>query len=363
MKTWMRPTKSEWISFLALMPVLTVVLNLMLFGKKVWHDKDVLLYSFPAIYLQGILSWYIHIVVMHWLRIMFPDIRQTTKRLLILALAHISLTALTFALLFYTYDFFHFLGYHFNSHNFKLSLYLAVALTMIATTQWEADYTYIQWKNSLLEKEQMQQLTLQQEFDTLKSQINPHFLFNCFNTLSSLISEDLKQAEAFLNELSKVYRYLLRNNENGMSTLQTEIKFIESYFRLLHTRYGDALQVHIEIDKRYEQYLLPSLSLQLLVENAVKHNVVSKQSPLVIDIFTAAGNILVVNNNLQLKQLKSASHRVGLENIRSKYNLMNQSGFQVLDGNKNFSVVLPLIWGPVAESHLPSFYKKQSEPI
>ena len=234
---------------------------------------------------------------------------------------------------------------------------------MIATTQWEADYTYIQWKNSLLEKEQMEQLTLQQEFDTLKSQINPHFLFNCFNTLSSLISEDLKQAEAFLNELSKVYRYLLRNNENGMSTLQTEIKFIESYFRLLHTRYGDALQVHIEIDKRYEQYLLPSLSLQLLVENAVKHNVVSKQSPLVIDIFTAAGNILVVNNNLQLKQLKSASHRVGLENIRSKYNLMNQTGFQVLDGNKNFSVVLPLIWGPVAESHLPSFYKKQSEPI
>lgn len=363
MKTWMRPTKAEWISFLALMPVLTLLLNLMLFKERVWHEKNIWLYSFPIVYLQGMLSWYLHILVMHWLRVVFPDIKQTLRRLLILAVSHIGLTALTFIVLFRFYGAFHFLDYSFSSDDYTLSLYLAVALTMIATTQWEADYTYIQWKNSLLEKEQMQQLTLQNEFDALKSQVNPHFLFNCFNTLSSLISEDLKQAEVFLNELSKVYRYLLRNNENGMSTLQTEVKFIESYFRLLSTRYGDALQLHIEIDKRYEQYLLPSLSLQLLVENAVKHNVVSKQSPLVIDIFTAAGNILVVNNNLQLKQLKSASHHVGLENIRSKYNLMKQTGFQVLDGNKNFSVVLPLIWGPVAESHLSSFYKKQSEPI
>lgn len=359
MKDWMKPSKSEWISFIALMPVLTLILNLMLFGKRVWNDSDVWIYSFPVVYIQGFFSWYLHIIVMHWLRVRFPDIKQTAKRLVVLGLAHIGLTSLTFALLFYSYDAFHFLGYTYDQENFKLSLYLAVALTMIATTQWEADYTYLQWKHSLLEKEQLQQLTIQQEFETLKSQVNPHFLFNCFNTLSSLITEDHKQAEAFLNELSKVYRYLLRNNENGMSTLQTEVKFIESYFKLLNTRYGDALQWHIEIDKRYDQYLLPSLSLQLLVENAVKHNVVSKHSPLVIDIFTAAGNILVVNNNLQPKQLKSASHKIGLDNIRSKYHLMNQDGFQVLDGNKNFSVVLPLIWGPAAETQFHASNRKQ----
>jgi sensor histidine kinase YesM len=363
MKTWMKPIKTEWISFFALMPVLTLILNLMLFGNRVWKDPEIWLYSFPLIYVQGFLSWYAHILIMHWLRIRFPHIKQTAKRLTILGLSHIGLTSLTFAALFYSYDLFHLLGYSYDGESFRLSLYLAVALTMIATTQWEADYTYQQWKTSLLEKEQLQQLTIQQEFDTLKSQVNPHFLFNCFNTLSSLITEDHKQAEAFLNELSKVYRYLLRNNENGMSTLQTEVRFIESYFRLLHTRYGDALQWHIEIDKRYEQYLLPSLSLQLLVENAVKHNVVSKHSPLVIDIFTAAGNILVVNNNLQPKQLKSASHKIGLDNIRSKYHLMNQEGFQVLDGNKNFSVVLPLIWGPAVENYFQSANKKQIESL
>jgi LytS/YehU family sensor histidine kinase len=169
-------------------------------------------------------------------------------------------------------------------------------------------------------------------------------LFNCFNTLSSLISEDKKQAEVFLDELSKVYRYLLRSNEDGMATLESEIKFIESYYQLLKTRHGAALQMHVEIDKKYYPYQLPSLSLQLLVENAVKHNVVSKQQPLMIEVFTTSGKQLVVNNNLQLKQQKEKSTRIGLNNIRSKYKLLRQEGFQIVEGEKNFMVVLPLVW-------------------
>ena len=129
---------------------------------------------------------------------------------------------------------------------------------------------------------------------------------------------DRKQAEVFLDELSKVYRYLLRNNEDGISTVENEVKFIQSYYRLLKTRYGDGLNMNIEIDKRYYPYLLPSLSLQLLVENAVKHNIVSRQQPLILEIFTAAGNKLVVNNNLQKKQQKEKSTHIGLNNIRSE---------------------------------------------
>jgi LytS/YehU family sensor histidine kinase len=226
---------------------------------------------------------------------------------------------------------------------------VGVALTLVATSMWEADYLMKQWKGSLTEKETMEQLTIQQEFEQLKSQVNPHFLFNCFNTLSSLITENRKQAEAFLNELSKVYRYLLRNNEDGLTTLQTEIKFIESYYTLLKTRHGDAVQINIETDRKYDRYLLPSLSLQLLVENAVKHNVLSKGHPLIIDIFTTTGNKLVISNNLQLRSIKAPSNKIGLVNIRQKYQLLNHSGFQVLQDNKNFSVVLPLIWNKVTE--------------
>ena len=155
-----------------------------------------------------------------------------------------------------------------------------------------------------------------------------------------------------MNELSKVYRYLLRNNEDGLSTLQTEIRFIESYYRLLKTRHGDAVQLQIEIDKKYEQYLLPSLSLQLLVENAVKHNILSKTKPLIIDIFTTAGNKLVVSNNLQVRTVKGPSNKIGLDNIKSKYDLLNQSGFQVLEDVTSFSVVLPLLWSKAPQQKI-----------
>jgi two-component system LytT family sensor kinase len=344
MKAWMRPTKIEWVSYLTLMPVLSLVLNLLLFGNRVWYDREVWIYSFPLVIVQGLASWYLHVLAMHWLRVVFPDIKQTVRRLAILAVTHVCLTSLTFAALFYSYDATGFLGYELDIEQFRISLLVAIALTMVATTSWEADYTFKKWKDSVAEKQIVQQLTIQHEFETLKGQVNPHFLFNCFNTLSSLIGEDPARAEVFLNELSKVYRYLLRNNESGLSTLQNELKFIQSYFQLLKTRHGDAVQFQVEVDKRYESYLLPSLTLQLLVENAVKHNVLSRNKPLVIDIFTMAGNKLAVNNNLQRRTVKGPSNRIGLDNIRSKYDLLDQPGFQVLEDARNFTVILPLIW-------------------
>jgi LytS/YehU family sensor histidine kinase len=149
-----------------------------------------------------------------------------------------------------------------------------------------------------------------------------------------------------------VYRYLLRFNENGLSTLKSEIQFINSYYKLLQTRHGEALQMTIEIDKKYEEYLLPSLTLQLLVENAVKHNQLSKNRPLLIDVFTTAGKKLIVNNNLQPRVIKGPSNRIGLENIKSKYMLLEQAGFQILEDRKTFSVVLPLIWNKVVDKKL-----------
>jgi hypothetical protein len=344
MKAWMKPNRVEWITYITGMPVIALVLNLLMFGNRVWHDSDIWLYSMPVIIVQGWVSWYLHILVMHWLRLVFPEIKQTIRRLVILAISHILLTSLTFATLFYGYDATKFLGYAFDIDGFRNSILVAIALTMVATTSWEADYTFKKWRDSVAEKQIVQQLTIQHEFETLKGQVNPHFLFNCFNTLSSLIGEDPIRAEIFLNELSKVYRYLLRNNESGLSTLQNELRFIESYFQLLKTRHGDAVQFQVEVDKRYESYLLPSLSLQLLVENAVKHNVLSRNKPLVIDIFTMAGNKLAVNNNLQRRTIKSLSNRIGLDNIRAKYDLLNQEGFQVLEDARNFTVILPLIW-------------------
>jgi len=127
-------------------------------------------------------------------------------------------------------------------------------------------------------------MQLQQKFDTLKQKVTPHFLFNCFNILSSLIGEDKQTADKFLDELTKVYRYLLRNIENDLSTVESEMKFIESYSGLQKTRYRESLLFDRQVDAQYYPCILPFLSLLLLVENAVKHNSMSLQQPITISI-------------------------------------------------------------------------------
>ena len=339
-----KPTKLQVYSFIASMPIIDFVLNYIMYDERLFSDINIWLISFPLICVIGICSWYTHTLISGAINKRYPELTQTRIRILILVVSIIPFMSSCILLIFFLYDWLSLLGYQLTYEDLKLGLLVGFCVNLIFETLYQADYVLEKYKESVEEKEMLQQLSMEQEFDTLKSQVNPHFLFNCFNTLSSLISEDKQQAEVFLNELSKVYRYLLRNNEDGLSTVGNEIKFIESYFRLLQTRHGDAVQINMEIDKRYEPYLLPSLSLQLLVENVVKHNVLSKNKPLEIDIFTTAGNKLVVNNNLQRRTVKAPSNKVGLDNIRAKYNLLKQPGFQIMEDDKNFTVVLPLIW-------------------
>lgn len=339
-----KATKVEWYSFLASMPLIDLGLNHILYPNTLFSDYRVWLVSFPLLWVMGVISWYLHVLYGHYAQRKYPEISQSPKRILLKALVTVFVMTPSMMIIFFVYDKFSILGYHFQTNDLVKGLLVGFAVNLVFSTLWEAMYLIDKQRESLSEKELLRQMSLQQEFDVLKSQVNPHFLFNCFNTLSSLINEDEKKAEVFLDELSKVYRYLLRNNEAGLSTLQNELKFIESYFRLLKTRHGDAVQFQVEADKRYDNYLLPSLSLQLLVENAVKHNVLSKNKPLVIDIFTAAGNKLIVNNNLQRRTVKGPSNRIGLDNIKTKYRLLGQNGFHVMEDTKNFTVVLPLIW-------------------
>src|SRR5690349_15243098 len=146
MKKWTRPGKIEWLSFYTGMPLICLLLNGLLFGRSGFNDYRVWVYSFPLIFAQGFISWYLHIAVMHWLRRRFPHISQTSLRLTLLAFAHIFLISATYISLFYAYDAVHFLGYELNTSRLGIALCSGVALTMIATTLWEADYTLKQWK-------------------------------------------------------------------------------------------------------------------------------------------------------------------------------------------------------------------------
>ncbi|HRH60446.1 MAG TPA: histidine kinase, partial [Chitinophagaceae bacterium] len=338
----------ELYSFLFSMPLIAVAINLILYNERLWEDYRIWLISIPFIFLIGIGSWYAHVQYANSAEKKYPALNQSRQRITRKALVLFFVMTPSVLFIFLLYDQFHILGYRLQTEHLLKGFIIGVCVNLIFETLYEADYIFDKYKETKAEKESLRQISLVHEYDALKSQVNPHFLFNCFNTLSSLISEDKQRAENFLNALSKVYRYLLRNNEEEVSTLENEIKFIQSYFKLLQTRHGEAVQMNLQIDKRYEQYFLPSLSLQLLVENAVKHNALSKSKPLVIDIFTTAGNKLVVNNNLQRRSVKAASNKIGLNNIKAKYELLLQHGFQVIEDEKNFTVVLPLLWKPVA---------------
>jgi two-component system, LytTR family, sensor kinase len=339
-----RPPKLELYSFLFSMPLISIAINLVLYGDRLWKDYHIWLFSFPLIFLIGVVSWYGHVLYDLAVEKKYPGLDQSRRRIIWKALISVFVMSPSIAFIFFIYDFFHLWGYELKTIDVIKGLIVGLSVNLIFETLYEADFVFEKYKESKAEHETMQSLSVSQEFDALKSQVNPHFLFNCFNTLSSLISVDKERAEVFLDELSKVYRYLLRNNQEEVSTVNNEIKFVRSYYKLLQTRHGEAVIINIQIDKRYDNYLLPSLTLQLLVENVVKHNALSKNKPLVIDIFTAAANKLVVNNNLQRRSVKAPSNRVGLDNIKAKYFLLKQNGFQVLEDDKNFTVVLPLIW-------------------
>jgi two-component system, LytTR family, sensor kinase len=199
------------------------------------------------------------------------------------------------------------------------------------------------------EKEELKKAHLQSQLDSLKTQVNPHFLFNSINTVLSLIPTSPARAEAFLIELSSVYRYLLQANENQMATLQQELQFAHSYFHLLKTRFGNAIQLEEAVEEKWLHYQLPSLTLQLLLENAVKHNVVSSTKPLTITLRTEKGTMngdvfLTVQNNLQRKTQSIVSHKMGLNNILAKFRLLNQdTEVMITDRDEQFTVMLPLL--------------------
>lgn len=338
-----KPTRIECLSFLILVPFIITATCYLLFGARFFREAHVFFYGSLALLFIGMVSWYLHITSMHLLALLLPELSHTILRLFLLVLTHLILISATMTVYFYGFDAVNFLGYRLNTEDYKLSLWVGFMLTLITTTLWQTEFIFNKWKDSLSEKELVEQQRLQHEFESLKRQINPHFLFNNLNALSSLISEDPAKAEYFLDELSKVYRYLLRSNEDGISSLHEELQFIRSYYALLKIRYSDAILIHIDVDQKYESYLLPSLSLQLLVENAVKHNLAIKSQPLHIAISTNGSATLKVRNNLQKKPGNVLSNKLGLTNIIYKYRLLNQTDVTIQEDNQSFTVVLPLM--------------------
>ncbi|MBS1595203.1 MAG: histidine kinase [Bacteroidetes bacterium] len=198
------------------------------------------------------------------------------------------------------------------------------------------------WRETELKKETLEREKATVQYDNLKNQLNPHFLFNSLTSLNSLIYENPQLASEFLQHLSKVYRYVLENKDKTVVTLDTEVRFIENYIELLATRFADGLAITISLsDQALERHILP-VTLQILIENAIKHNVTSRDNPLVIDIYDEQ-DYLVVKNNLQIKHTIDTSNKQGLENLRGLYEVLIEKKMIVTQTEATFAVHIPLI--------------------
>jgi len=194
-------------------------------------------------------------------------------------------------------------------------------------------------RKSEREKSEIQQELALSKFESLKDQIQPHFLFNSFSVLTAIIEEDPKLAVEFVAKLSKIYRYVL-DNKSQLVDLKTELEFLEHYIFLLKTRHRESIQINIKLEG--VSSLLPILSLQMLVENALKHNYFSKEIPLIIDLYAENG-WLIVTNNLNKRSDMKESTKFGLQNIQNRYELLLEQSIEVLENKTSFTVKLPLI--------------------
>ncbi len=195
-------------------------------------------------------------------------------------------------------------------------------------------------KISAIEKERLIRANIQSELLALNNQINPHFLFNSLNTLKYIIQENISDSINFVDELASLYRYILQSSDKGLVTLQEELEFLNTYVYLIKARFENNFSINIDLKCATETTMIPILSLQLLIENAIKHNEISEENPLIVSIYDTK-DAIIVENKIQLKVGFTQSTNKGLNNLSRRYQLLKKKDIMI-EKNTNFKVSLPL---------------------
>lgn len=221
-----------------------------------------------------------------------------------------------------------------------LEVFNTYLITYLITAIHEAFYFYKQWQDNFSKSLSLEKDNIQAQYNALKAQINPHFLFNSLNSLISLVEGNPK-AEKYIQDLSEFLRFVLQASEKETVSLREELDNLEKYIRLLELRFGNNLQVQFSIEPQELGRLIPPLVLQILLENCVQHNIITQAQALTVNIYTENNSILVCNK-LQ-KKTESQSTGQGLKNIRGRYRFHNAEEIKVIETDKQFCVTLPLI--------------------
>ena len=288
-----------------------------------------------------ICNWFIIRWVMIFLRKKYPALKDDATRIVLFFLTIVS------TVIFVDFAGGTFLswiwGVNYNPVSRSKILLPVIVISTMTMAIYEAMYYYVRLKKSIREEEQAKQVIVQAQLDALRNQAQPHFLFNSLNTLRDIIDQNSREdAREFVDKLSDVYRFILDSGNANLILLSAELRFARAYIHIQSERFGENLTLNWNIPEKALNMMIVPMSLQLLLENAIKHNVVSKAKPLVIDV-EVRDNDLVVHNKMQPKSTQIPSTGVGLKNIEKRYALIAHRSLDIKNDGDRFMVSVPLL--------------------
>ena len=333
-------TKKGLFLFLLIMPLHTLLLNFLMFGSLLFTSLSLFLTTYALTFIVVGCLWLVHDRVSIILKGRLPHQTDYGKQFLIKIGIFILVKSLTLHFLFTGYEVLFQLPL--AQSNYIILLVIANVINVFTTLLHEGVVGFEKWKEAMLETEKLKHAYMQSQLWNLQSQLNPHFLFNNLNTLSSLIEEDETAAETYLDEMSKVYRYLLRHNEEPLVPLADELRFLRSYFHVLSARHGSALQVTLSVEGAGGSMMIPPLSLQTLLESTLSQFELSKANPLQFDI-KVKDNFLQVKNSMQRKAATSGDGEAAkLQTLVKKFELITRQTVVIEEDGESRTILLPL---------------------
>jgi sensor histidine kinase YesM len=289
----------------------------------------------------ALFMWELSLRWLLYVRRRYTSIQQTRRRVLITFTGYFVITASLQALIIWLSDMLGVSSIPVDWTVYATLITIGFTSVLLVGTIFEVIYYLHKYREAVQESEAIKKVGLQSQYDSLKNQVNPHFLFNALNSLSALISEDRRQAGLFLNELASVYRYLLQAPQRPLVSLAEEMTFLGAYRYLLETRFGETLRWEISVDERLMAYGLPPLSLQTLIENVLRHNSLLAEQPLMIHVSTDS-DTLVVGNLIRRKNSSFLVHQGGLASLSAQFSTLGLAKPIIEDDGKQFVVRLPL---------------------
>jgi two-component system, LytTR family, sensor kinase len=339
-----RYTSKDYFIMVWVMVPFTIVVNTFVFGIKYFSDFGLFLSATLITIVAVCIDFILCGAVAVTMKNRFPADAQVVKRLAFMIVIFLIISGLFLYFLFSGYEAINFYGYTFNKSGFLWAYLCMGVVNIFLTFLHESISRFERWKANMQETEQLKKVVKQSQLLCLKSHVNPHFLFNCLNSLSSLINECPDEAEKFLDQMSKVYRYMLRNDDDLLIPLERELQFIQSYYALLKARYGEGIQLDIHVKEEYKDAMLPPLSLQVILENAFSQNTMQRSAPLKISIESNNEAAVIIRNNVQPKAVTDTfDYEAGLDNLVNKYRLLNQREVIIRDSKTERTIELPLI--------------------